>query len=280
MRKIISENLKKEIIDYYLHNKIPLKLLSTKYNLSAPVICKILKDCPKYTKAELNNPKLQENYFEEIDSELKAYFIGLLIADGNVYHYSDESNRQDSISITLLECDSYILEKFRQELNANTNITKDTRHINVACTIAIRSNKIAKDLAKYGIVPNKTSQTYLPKIDEKYLPAVLRGILDSDGSIRWAKWRNKHLHYIGYCGTHKLMQDIVDYLIKINLPLKTIPKVYDYKGKALSEIKFASYDDIILFGDLVYKNASIYLKRKKDKYDKIKMHYMKETGII
>ena len=56
--------------------------------------------------------------------------------------------------------------------------------------------------------------------------------------------------------------------------------MYDYKGKALSEIKFTSYNDIILFGDLIYKNANIYLKRKKDKYDKIKAHYLKEMEII
>ena len=73
-RKIISNELKQEIINFYLSRPMSQKELSDKFNLSLPTIGKILKDTPKYSKARVFNPDLVEDYFQTIDSEEKAYF--------------------------------------------------------------------------------------------------------------------------------------------------------------------------------------------------------------
>ena len=114
-RKIITEDLKQEIIKYYLSQPMTLKQVADKYALSNPTICKILKDVPKYTKAKLNNPNLREHFFQDINEEAKAYFLGLLISDGNVF--KDDTGRQASISITLDLKDEYMLEKFKEVLD-------------------------------------------------------------------------------------------------------------------------------------------------------------------
>lgn len=84
-RKIITNELKEEIIKYYLSQPMTIKQVADKYTLSFPTMSKILKDIPKYSKAKLNNPNANERFFEKIDSEEKAYFLGLLISDGNVF---------------------------------------------------------------------------------------------------------------------------------------------------------------------------------------------------
>lgn len=238
------------------------------FNLSHPTVSKILKDVPKYSKAKINNPNLKERFFETIDSEEKAYFLGLLIADGNVFQ--DETGRQASISITLNLEDKYMLLKFKEILNANTSVSQDGRGCG---QIAIRSNIMAQDLKKYGVIPRKSSHTYLPQIDDKYMNHLIRGILDGDGSIRAKQTtiQNRFTHYIGFCGTHKLMEDISNYCNKLHL--KVIPKVYDYADKELSDIKIQSKQDMYTFGEWLYNNATIYLKRKKAKYDYFKDHY-------
>lgn len=81
----IRETLKKEIIDFYLSKPMGLKEVCEKFNISHPTSVKILKDVEKWSKNILYNPNLVENYFQEINSEAKAYFLGLLIADGNVF---------------------------------------------------------------------------------------------------------------------------------------------------------------------------------------------------
>ena len=104
MRKNITPALEKEIKEYYLSYPMTLKQVEDKFNLSHPTISKILKDVPKYTKAKINSPNLKEDFFHTIDSEEKAYFIGLLISDGNVFK---DTTRQASISITLDLEDEY-----------------------------------------------------------------------------------------------------------------------------------------------------------------------------
>lgn len=272
MSKIISEKLKNEIIAFYQSKPMTLKEVADRFNLSNPTIGKILKDVPRYTKAKIKNPNLDEYFFESIDSEAKAYFLGLLIADGNVF--KDGTGRQASISITLDLKDEYMLNKFKESLNANTSIGKDGRGCG---QIAVRSNIMAQDLAKYGVVPRKTELTFLPEnIPEDFMPHLIRGIFDGDGSIQ-AKLnekddRNRFLHSISFCGTHRLMEQISEYCYRtLNLNIK--PKVYDYADRNLSDIKIQNIEDIYALGEWLYKDATIYLIRKKESYTRFKEHY-------
>ena len=271
-RKIITSELKQEIIKYYLSQPMTMKQVEDKYELSHPTITKILKDVPRYSKAKLNNPNANERFFKNIDSEEKAYFLGLLISDGNVF--KDSTGRQASISITLDLNDEYILHKFKEVLNVNTSISKDGRGCG---QIAIRSNLMADDLKQYGVVPRKSYITYLPKLNDIYMSHLIRGILDGDGSIL-AKpspkqdGHNRYLHSISFCGSHQLMEDIAKYLYN-NLQLKQPIQVYDYQDKNLSDIHIQNYEDMEKVGDWLYKDATIYLVRKNNIYNLFKEHY-------
>ena len=269
-RKVITEELKQEIIKYYLSQPMTMKQVEDKYELSHPTITKILKDVPKYTKAKLNNPNMKEHFFQEINEEAKAYFLGLLISDGNVF--KDNTGRQASISITLDLKDEYMLEKFKEVLQANTSVGHDGRGCG---QIAVRSNIMAEDLAKYGVVPRKSYSTYLPLISKEMMPHLIRGIFDGDGSIM-AKpnpsndGHNRFLHSISFCGTHQLMEDISNYILE-NLGIKTA--VYDYKDRNLSELKIQNIDNIAKFGYWIYRNSTIFLNRKKDIFNDFLKHY-------
>lgn len=269
-RKVITEELKQEIIKYYLSQPMTMKQVEDKYELSHPTITKILKDVPKYTKAKLNNPNMKEHFFQEINEEAKAYFLGLLISDGNVF--KDNTGRQASISITLDLKDEYMLEKFKEVLQANTSVGHDGRGCG---QIAVRSNIMAEDLVKYGVVPRKSYNTYLPQISKEMMPHLIRGIFDGDGSIM-AKpnpnndGHNRFLHSISFCGTHQLMEDISNYILE-NLGIKAT--VYDYKDRNLSELKIQNIDNIAKFGYWIYRNSTIFLNRKKDIFNDFLKHY-------
>jgi len=270
MRKKITEELKQDIIDFYRESPKSLDTVAEKFDLCLPTIIKILKNEPKYTKARIYNPNMVEDYFCSIDTEIKAYFLGLIIADGNVF-IKGKQNRQASISITLDEEDKYILDKFKEELNINTSVASDGR----GCyQIAIRSNLMASDLSKYGIVPNKSFITYLPTvgINDNLMPHLIRGIMDGDGNIFMKKTDKKFLHAISFCGSNKLMSDISDYLYN-KLLLKTKPKVYNYLNRKLSEIKIQGKEDILKYGNWIYNNSSIFLLRKKKIYDQFIEYY-------
>lgn len=267
-RKVITEELKNQIITEYKSRPMALNVLEEKYSLSHPTISKILKNVPKYKKTQVFSPDLNEHFFENINEEAKAYFLGLLISDGNVF-VDTTFNRQASISITLDTKDEYLLETFKQVLNTNTSIGHDGR----GCSqIAVRSDIMAKDLANYGVVPRKSFDTFLPNIPDNMMPHLLRGIMDGDGSIKanQTNIRGRYAHAISFCGSHRLMQNIADWCAN-NSIITTV--VYDYKDRSLSEIKIQSVESMYKFGELIYKDATIYMKRKHDLYQAFKNHY-------
>lgn len=269
--KIITNELKEEIIKFYKSKPMGYKDIEKKYNLSTPTIMKILNGIEKYSKSIIFNPELKEDFFESIDDEYKAYFIGLLISDGNVFIDSDKkANRQASISITLDNNDKYILEDFKKIIKTNTKISSDGRG---CCQIAVRSNKMYEDLSKYGIIPNKSFKTYLPKLNSEMMPHLIRGILDGDGCINSHLIKSgRFLHSISFCGSKQLMNDISDFLFE-NLKLKTKPKVYTYKDRNLSEISIRNINDMFIVGKYLYSNATIFLKRKYNKFNNFIEHY-------
>lgn len=267
----IDLETKKNIVEYYKSNPMTIKSCAKNFNLSIPSVIKILDEfkIERYKKSNIYNPKLNEDYFNIIDREEKAYYLGFLISDGNIYKDNSGSNRQSSISITQSEQDKYILEKFLAEINANTSVTNDGRG---TCQVAVRSNIMANDLETYSVFPNKTLNTRLPMIDDSLMNHLIRGILDGDGSITSVMLKsNKHKHAISFCGTHELMEDISNY---ISAALNVInPKVYDYEDRYLSEIKWQSISDCYAVGNWLYNGSSIYLERKYKIFCDFKQYY-------
>lgn len=277
MGLFISDKLKQEICVFYKQKPISLKDMSLKFNLCQVTISKILKEhnINLYKKANIFNSEMKENFFENIDNEFKAYFLGLIISDGNVFKPKN-GNRQASISITLHKNDTYILELFKKTLCLNTSINSDNRGCN---TIAIRSDKMCADLLKYGVVENKSFVTYLPKINIEFMPHLLRGILDGDGSVQfkfYEKW-NKTKHTIGFCGSNQLMNDIREVLInQLNLSKN---QVYSYKDRMLSMITWGSIKDIEKIYHYLYDNATIFMHRKRNILNNILEFYHVNTEV-
>ena len=165
----------------YMIEEIAKKLGTKRQKVS-----KVLTDAGlEIVKARRNNRRLIHNYFETIDSEEKAYFLGLIFTDGNVM--DGGKGRSSAIRIELSEEDEYILQQFQYEIQSDSTISHNKRanRENGTVRICIRSETMAKDLSKYGIVPNKTYITdRLPSnIPEEYIPAFIRGLIDGDGSI-------------------------------------------------------------------------------------------------
>lgn len=124
----LTEEKKQFVVNKYLERPMSMDELSGLCNLSTPTLIKILNEynIERYKKALLFSPDLDEYYFDNIDSEEKAYFLGFIITDGNVFKPKD-GNRQATISITQASKDEYILEKFKNEVHANTAIAHDGR---------------------------------------------------------------------------------------------------------------------------------------------------------
>jgi hypothetical protein len=164
------------------------------------------------------------------------------------------------------------LYQFLEILNSNRSLSRDGRGCSTA---SVKSNIMAEDLKKFGIVPNKTLKTRLPIFDNEIIMSYLmRGILDGDGCICYSYYPSihKYSHVMSFCGTYELMNDINLYLHKVlNLGLKS---VYTYKDRHLSEIKYRSLKEVIKLGNWIYQYPmNICMYRKYIKFLSLKEYF-------
>lgn len=85
----ITNELKENVCKYYMSGPKSLGSVAEKFGLCKPTVSKILKEknCKLYTKQDLYNIGVKENFFETIKTEKQAYYLGLFIADGCVYRF-------------------------------------------------------------------------------------------------------------------------------------------------------------------------------------------------
>jgi len=272
MSKYISKEKEMQIIEYYKTKPMTIKDLCNKFNLCNVTIIKILNkyNVKRYSRTKLFSPHLDEHYFENIDNEEKAYFLGLIISDGCIY---SKNNGSQMVTITLQDCDKYILERFVKCIKSNKNITSDGR----GCFgIQILSDVMVNDLRKYGLLENKSLYTVFPKNLSKDLYChFIRGLIDGDGSISFYDRPNRNVHTkaIRFCqGNKTFIEDLIKYLHD-NIGIKKI-NIYQEKENLWS-CAYRTNSDMIPLINYLYKGATIYLTRKKEKCDLIYKEFLK-----
>jgi hypothetical protein len=105
-------------------------------------------------------------------NEIFYYLLGALLTDGNIYV------DKDCHLIQMTSKDIDWLSSLQQTIKCAIYSTKDG-HGN----LSINSNEICQILLENGCTPNKSLTVRLPYIPEKYMPDLIRGCIDGDGSI-------------------------------------------------------------------------------------------------
>lgn len=261
-----QEMIKNFIKDY--KNGLSITGIGTKYGFSYATIYGYLK---KYNvsirpASERNRKyRLNEHYFDEIDSPEKAYFLGILYADGN--------NCRGMIRLTLTENDKEILEKLsnliyidyrplglqKQRINFANGKPHQTKN---AYVFSISNQNIRFALEKYGIIENKTDKIVFPSfLPPNLLSHFLRGYIDGDGSICLKKNGQSSVSFVGteqFCQSTK---DLIKLILNINSTI-----CHAKKGSKMKQ--FVLHGNIVCkkFLNWLYSNQTICLQRKYNKY--------------
>lgn len=231
------------------------------YGLCDQTITNILRDNNIEIKRAVRYSKVKDHsYFSTIDSPQKAYFLGWMITDGSVVVSKTRPDRAPVISIEIVEGDREVLDMFASEIKADSDIVKvfeKRKHVHMRFASKIMSD----DLAKYGVVPNKTWIAYLPILDEELMPHLIRGIFDGNGTITIDKKYNTPK--IAFYGSEMLCSGIREYLCdKIGVNHNKVSKSTCYHVWWSGTQAKAIYD-------FMYKNCGdYYLNRKFEKFDK------------
>lgn len=247
----------KEIVNLYL-NSTPLIKLQEKYGISYDRIKNIISHYTKNTisSAKRLNPKLIENYFENIDTNEKAYWLGFIISDGAITNQADKSKFQ--LELTLKKEDEDILHLLEKDLGVEGKVYNSADKYK---RFSLGSKKIIQDLEKLGITQNKSFTVQIPEISTEYEAALMRGIFDGDGGFTvYTRANGKKCMELSFCGNIYVINWVQKTLIK-NLPNLKINKITN--ENSIKRIRWSSVKDITLIRDFIYKNHNNhYLYRK------------------
>ena len=196
--------------------------------------------------------KLNERYFEKIDTSNKAYWLGFIASDG----YVGEKKGEKVLRLFLSSKDRKHLEKFKKEIKYEgpiyDGIIRKSRNYFYSI-LQICSYQMVQNLIIYGIVSNKTKILRRPNIDKKYYNHWIRGLFDGDGSVSILKKG----HVAGeFFGTKDVMKFVVE-----NIPgTNTISKKKNCFGWYHS---FGGNGTSRKIYEYLYKDAETFLERKK-----------------
>lgn len=216
---------------------------------------------------------INEHYFDVIDAENKAYFLGLLYADG----CNHNSDKRKKISISLQDRDKHILEEMSKSILDDIQINFIKRRLpshKDQCSLTIHSHILSDKLVELGCASNKSLTLKFPEwlIDPELQRHFIRGYFDGDGSIGAYKRKNrKSLSYnmeitstLDFC---KVAADIIKQNVEINVLLRPMaPKI----NMITNKLYIKGNKQVIQALDWLYKDATIYLQRKYDKYLELK----------
>lgn len=254
-RKKTSSEQQQEILSLYQQG-MTTHTIAEKFSLTGNTVASVIRDLGEKVRSrghviKIDNP----DFFHTIDSEEKAYFLGLIIADGSII--VDKKNRT-TFALSLKSEDEHILHSLSRCLGLpKDRVSKDNR----GCSgVRTSSSQIIEDLSQYGVVPQKTFISYIPEIPTHLISHLLRGIFDGDGSVFVQKAR-KTMRCSIY-GTHQLCHQYRE-LVRHHASMDAKGKVFDKTDVNVSFISFSSRKDVKAFYHFLYDNATIYLHRKK-----------------
>jgi hypothetical protein len=196
---------------------------------------------------------LDESFFDSIDNEIKAYWLGFLSADGAV--------TLRELRIHLQVGDVEHLHKFRNALRAEHTVTlrqneRQGKKYTYA-RLSITSRHLVEALECLGVTERK-SFTIQPcqYVPENLLPAYWRGVFDGDGSIGiYGKLRPTWTTFL--CGNYAMVsgfRNFVSQFVTSEATVRPNGKIFvvTYRGRELPRN----------IAHLLYDNATIYLDRK------------------
>lgn len=205
---------------------------------------------------------INEKFFNEIDTNEKAYWLGFLYADGYI--------TKSGFGIALKIGDFKHLEKMLKSMNSNyiIKIYKNTKEYSYSkgeyCRLICSSKNMKSKLISYGLVPNKSVILQPPKIKFKNNDlrlCFIRGFFDGNGCVSGLK---KSTYALKITSTDAMLDWIANSLgYKYNKLYKRRPT------DIVSSLEIRGMKNIRKYGNLLYKNSDIYLDRKYEKITKI-----------
>lgn len=234
---------------------------------------------------------LNEQTFDVINTELKAYMLGFITSDGCIQP-RETGGEINTFSFELSVVDEEVLTWLAKVLGTNRPIKYSLREGKESCYFHIRSKTLCNGLQKWGVQHRKTwKNTILPNLPDEMMRHYLRGIFDGNGStyfsikayISTRRKSNLHWRYSKrislYLDMGKRFTELLqEYLIN-NLGLKNKGCITLKCNRPDVRFTMNSKVDISKIYDYFYTDANYFLERKRERLAHVKAGELLETPL-
>jgi hypothetical protein len=205
-----------------------------------------------------SNP-FDESFFDSVDSEIKAYLLGLIYTDGCIHFHKKSLHYR--LIYDIQESDYELIGLFLDSLQATKHkvykrLSKGTIRVEFS------SKRLCESLMGLGIVRRKSYTNVFPtSIRDDFMRHYIRGCFDGDGCISFSKRHNSGVITLtGRTLFCKWVQGIL-----ATHGIKT--RVNQYKHDIdRSDLKISNRLNNSLFAQWLYKDATFFLSRKYNKF--------------
>lgn len=266
-RRFTDEKIIQIYKEYIGNNNTGINYLSRKYKTTWSTLHEGFHSLLLPTKdiqTVCHNYNINHNFFNKIDSEIKAYLLGFFAADGHIQRKKDSY----VFAVFIHYKDSEIIRLFNKYIaNGQAKLYKreNTRGFQIS------SNQIGEDLKKLGYDNRKTyTCNGIPDIPQKLMCHFIRGYFDGDGSIGYynRKMLGRHRHTdrrFTICAKNKSI--LVDMLRQF--PPLTGGRVYLNERNDSHHLTISDIINLKIIYKYMYSYSKYYLKRKKKIFDKV-----------
>ena len=255
----------------HIENKLSYSQIREKYNIPRGTWDYYIR-CKAKLSSDKRTYRVNDTFFDNINSEEKAYLLGFLYADG----YLAKDGR---IGIRLKIDDVEILQMFQKYICPDTPIVHtNNQNLKRKSQVNLRwkSKQMYERLKQLGFNVDKThtNSSIFKNISENYKLHFMRGFTDGDGCLQANNLENGHKRKVSICwsnGTKEIFLDIKNWL-NINSM-----KLYD--NNTYFVLRCDTRKDVYEIVNVLYNNCNLYLKRKKEIADRIIKFCSKNTEL-
>lgn len=239
----------------YANSSIGIREISKKYGFQRQVFTGWLLAKGHNIENKRATKSCDIYFFDIIDTEEKAYWLGFLFADGAITQHKHSYNVELSLKLE----DKKHVEKFAKAVKkdyVNSNSTYRSRCI-------LGSKHMFEVLSSYGCTPKKSLTLKFPTITifkyDHLIRHFIRGYVDGDGCLSFSN-KDHTIACVSILGTEDFLNGIQKIYgsnkkLYLNNKNNNITKVLSFSGKKAFD--FINY---------LYKDSTIHLDRKYKKY--------------
>lgn len=206
---------------------------------------------------------LKYNFFDTIQTEEQAYWLGMFMSDGNI-----GDNGRKSYHIRLASKDYTHLYKFCDAVSVTRDIVSINKNgVGCAC---IYSKRMYHSLIQCGMHPGqKVKNTFPTFLPDELVRHFIRGYFDGDGSVFCRNQvdgkRKRSLCVVFFClVNYNMSQTFVDIFESLGVSVSIHHKVLK-SGMTVYDIKTESIEKAQKILTWMYNDSTIYMQRKYDK---------------